>query len=41
MVKKKLCDKPNGAREKAINPGSSGLEPTAHQPHKNKMFSLD
>jgi len=34
MVKKNLCDKPNDARKKAINPSPSGLRPTAHQPHQ-------
>ena len=36
MVKKNLCGKPNGAREKAINPSPSGPRPTAHKPHKIK-----
>ena len=30
MVKKNLCDKPKGAREKTIHLSPSGLGPTAH-----------
>jgi len=40
MIKENLGDKPNGAREKAINPSPSGPEPTAYQPHQIRNPSL-
>jgi len=34
MVKKNLCDKPNGAREGAINPSPSAMRPVVCQPYQ-------
>ena len=33
--------KPNGAREKAMNPSPSGIGPPARQPHQNKKSNSD